>query len=227
VSRSKHTDPKTIRAQRRARSPRDKRGVGDLNLRRRLGLQWRKIGTAAVVRQPDANGNSPVRIIVHPPRAGFHHPAGKRHLLELLNAVGTIARYGLRTVELARSLGAGTASTPVFGRYCSPGRVILFEQPVPPWRFLGRLQETTVRRFERVGAIVTLSGHVGATLVHWPKETLRCFMLEDVFLHELGHHVLQHYKGKRSVRTARTRDHEAFANRFVEKHRSIVKAGGR
>jgi hypothetical protein len=168
-----------------------------------------------------------LRIIVHPPRAGFHHPAGKCDLLELLDAVGPIARYGLRSIELARSLGAGTSSTPLFGRYCSPGRVILFEQPVPPWRLLWRLQEINVRRFERAGAIVTPSGDVGVTLVDWPKETLRRFMLEDVFLHELGHHVLQHYKGKRAVRIARSRDHEAFASRFVEKHRSIVKADRR
>jgi hypothetical protein len=226
VSRSKHTDPRVIRALRRSRSPRDNRGVGDLSLRRRLGLQWKKIGPA-VIRQTDANGNFRMRIIVHPPRAGFHHPVSERDLLELLNAVGLIPRYGLRSIELARSLAAGTASTLVFGRYCSPGRVILFEQPVPPWRLSGRLQERIVRRFERAGAIVTLSRDVGATLVDWPEDTLRRFMLEDVLLHELGHHVLQHYKGKRLVRIARTRDHEAFASRFVEKHRFIVKADGR
>ena len=40
-------------------------------------------------------------------------------------------------------------------------------------------------------------------------------MLRDVLLHEIGHHVLQHGKGKRGVRIARTRDHEAFATRFA------------
>lgn len=226
MSRSKHTDPRAIRALRRTRSPRDKRGGGDLSLRRRLGLQWKKIGAAFVQRPTGLNGRFRLRIIVRSPRAGFHHPAGERDLLELLNAVGPIPRYGLRSIELARSLSAGTASTLVFGRYSSPGRVILFEQPVPPWRLSGRLQERIVRRFERAGAIVTPSGDVGATVVHWPEDTLRRFMLEGVLLHELGHHVLQHYKGKRSVRIARTRDHETFASRFVEKH-SRVKADGR
>jgi hypothetical protein len=225
VSRSKHTDPKTIRAMRRIRSPHDKRDVGDLSLRRKLGLQTKRIGAAFIQRSPDVNGHFRLRIIVRSPRTGFHHPAGERDLLELLNAIGPIPRYGLRSIELARSLA--TASTLVFGRYCSPGRVILFEQAVPPWRLPGLLTETIVRRFERVGALVTLLPDVRATLVHWPEGTLRRFMLQDVFLHELGHHVLQHYKGKRSVRIARTRDHEAFASCFVDKHRSIVKADGR
>jgi hypothetical protein len=212
---------------RRTRSPRDKRGTGDLSLRRRVGLQLKEIGAARIPRPGDLSDRSRVRIITRPPRAGFHHPAGERDLLELLNVVGPIPRYGLRSIELARSPAAGTGSTLVFGRYCSPGRVILFEQLVPPWRLSGLLPKTSVSRFERVGANVKLLADVRATLVHWPEDTLRRFMLEDVLLHELGHHVLQHYKGQRFVRIARTRDHEAFASRFVEKHRSIVKADGR
>jgi hypothetical protein len=227
VSRSKHTDPKAIRALRGTRSPRDKRGISDLSLRRKLGLQTRRIGVAFVRRPTDVNGHSCLRIIARSPRAGFHHPAGKRDLLELLDAVGPIARYGLRTVELAPSLAVAKASTLVFGRYCSPGRIILFAQRVPPWRLPGLLPETIVRRFERAGAIVTLLTDVNATLIDWPGNTLRRFMVEDIFLHELGHHVLQHYKGKRSVRIARTRDHEAFARRFVEKHLTMVNANRR
>ena len=53
----------------------------------------------------------------------------------------------------------------------------------------------------------------------WPGETLKEFMLLDVLLHEIGHHVLQHYKGKQRVRIARTRDHEAFASAFAERCR--------
>jgi hypothetical protein len=43
----------------------------------------------------------------------------------------------------------------------------------------------------------------------------------------LGHHVLQQYKGKRPVRIARTRDHEAAAERFASRQRSLLKAAGR
>src|SRR5262245_10830088 len=105
---------------RRIRSPRDKRDVGDLSLRRKLGLQTKRIGAAFIQRPKEVNGHSRLRIIVRSPRTGFHHPAGERDLLELLNAIGPIPRYGLRTIELAPSLATGTASTLVFGRYCSP-----------------------------------------------------------------------------------------------------------
>ena len=73
--------------------------------------------------------------------------------------------------------------------------------------------------------MLTRLAEVGATLVDWPKDTLRRFMQEKVLLHELGHHVLQHHKGKRPVRVARTRDHESFAARFTEKHRLALMKG--
>jgi hypothetical protein len=40
-------------------------------------------------------------------------------------------------------------------------------------------------------------------------------MLFDVLLHEIGHHLIQQYRGKRTARVARTRDHEACADRFA------------
>ncbi len=46
------------------------------------------------------------------------------------------------------------------------------------------------------------------------------FMIFEVFLHEVGHHILQHNMGKRTERIARTRDHEAFARRFAERYRA-------
>jgi hypothetical protein len=223
MSRSKHTDPKTIRALRRIRSPHDKRGVGDLSLRRSIGLQRKAAG---ILSEPNENGQSRLRIIVQPARPGFVHPVGKRDLVELLKTMGPISQYGLRTIELARTPVRASSSALTFGRYCAPGRIILFEQRLPPWRLPGYLQGTILRRFQRAGARVTILAEVGATFVDWPEETLRRFMLEDIFLHELGHHVLQQYRGKRSIRAARSRDHEAFADRFVEKHRSTVKDKG-
>jgi hypothetical protein len=228
MSRSKHTDPKRIRALRRIRGPRDKRNVGDLSLRRKIGLRRKNFGAELALQRSDPRGQPRLRIVVHSPGTGFHHPADKGELLELLNSIGTIGQYGLRCVELARSPATATTPIPmlVFGRYCAPGQIILFEQRLPPWRIPGMLKGGLVRRFQRAGAIVKLLADVNATLVDWPGNTLRRFMVEDVFLHELGHHVLQHYKGKRSVRIARTRDHEAFALRFVKKHSSIVKGNG-
>lgn len=253
MSRTKHTDPKTIRAARRIRALRDGRGVGDLSRRRELGREREEAGVTpdeskgmarhsvrAVGKSPNTSvtnrgaqrtdppyqkGWSKVRITVRTPRTGFHHPAGEQDVLEMLKAIGLVAFYGLRSVDFARSPTNGSISAPVFGRYCVPGRIILFEQPMPPWRLPGLVEDDVVRRFWRAGAVLTLLTDVGATLVDWPRDTLRRFMLEEVLLHELGHHVLQQHKGKRPVRIARTRDHEAFAARFAEKQRAALKKG--
>ena len=143
----------------------------------------------------------------------------------MLKAVGPAAFYGLRSIELARSPANASISAPVFGRYCAPGRIILFEQPLPPWRVSGLLKGDMARRLERAGAVLTRLTDVGATFVEWPEDALRRFMLEEVLLHELGHHVLQHHKGKRPKRVARTRDHEAFAARFADKQRAALMKG--
>jgi hypothetical protein len=50
---------------------------------------------------------------------------------------------------------------------------------------------------------------------------LRKFVLCDVLLHELGHHRLQHEKGKRLARIARTRDHEAYATRIARRYGAV------
>jgi hypothetical protein len=78
-------------------------------------------------------------------------------------------------------------------------------------------KEDDIRRFERAGALVSLLPGAATTLVNWPADTLQRFMLEEVLLHELGHHVLQHNKAKRRPRIARTRDHEAFASLFTKR----------
>jgi hypothetical protein len=108
---------------------------------------------------------------------------------------------------------------PTFGQLAVPGRILLYEQPMPPWRLPGTLSPDDAELFDRAGAVVTLQTDVGATVIDWPGNTLRRFMLFDVLLHEVGHHILQHHKGKRLERIARTRDHEAFAERFVERCR--------
>src|SRR6266540_6399903 len=215
MSRSKHTDRKAIRAARRLRAPGEGRGVGDLSQRRELGRNRKVAGYGVDGRKLEQNGQLRLRIVVRESRPGFHHPADKQDVLELLKAVGPVAFYGLRSIELARSPANASISTPVFGRYCVPGRIMLFEQPMPPWRLPGLLKGDVARRLERAGAAVTRLTDVGATLVHWPHAALRRFMLEEILLHELGHHVLQHHKGKRPVRVARTRDHESFAARFT------------
>jgi len=111
---------------------------------------------------------------------------------------------------------------PATGSYDVPGRIVLYEQPVPPWRMRGMIAPATACRLEKSGAVLTPLPEAGVTLVDWPADTLRRFMLDEVLIHEVGHHVLQHHKGKRPARIARTRDHEASAARFAEKQRAAL-----
>ena len=137
MSRSKHTDPKTIRASRRVRSPREGRGVGDLSRRRELGRIGKAVGAQVGSGEFLTTGQLRPRIIVRTSRPGFHHPAGKAAIWEILESVGPVAFYGLRFIELVRAPDNARTSVPLFGRYCVPGRIILYEQPMPPWRLSG------------------------------------------------------------------------------------------
>jgi hypothetical protein len=202
--------------------PKAGRGFGDLGQRRRVGSILKRLGLPSGEEQGARRSGIQPRIIVRPPRTGFHHPAGKKDVLSMLNVLGPLSRYGLRWVELRRAPANAPASALLFGRY-SPGRIVLFEQPTPPWRLAGLLSNAVATRLKRAGAVLTALTEAGATIVDWPRETLRRFMLEEVLLHELGHHVLQHHKGKRTVPIARTRDHESFARRFAEKQQAILK----
>src|SRR5207302_7119893 len=125
MSRSKHTDPKAIRAARRLRAPREGRGVGDLRRRRESGRNRKVAGAEPGGRKPEQNGQLRFRIVVRESRPGFHHPADKQDVLEMLKAVGPVAFYGLRSIELARS-PVNSSVMPGFGRYCVRVRIILF-----------------------------------------------------------------------------------------------------
>src|SRR5256885_10514710 len=67
MSRSKHTDPKEIRAARRLRAPREGRGAGDLSRRRELDPLARVGSSRAAIPQGQAAGegcaNSRPRIV--------------------------------------------------------------------------------------------------------------------------------------------------------------------
>ncbi len=194
-------------------------------MRRKLAQMLPELNGAAGLRRAGSHTIRP-RVILRKPNPGFHHPAGKGEIIRFLDSIGPIALYGLRSVELARvPLMTGRGSL-VFGRYEAPGRILLFEQAELPWRLPGILRPADTNRFKRFGATVTIQPAPQITAVEWPKDSLKRFMLEGVLLHELGHHVLQQYKGKRPVRTARTRDHEAAAERFASRQRALLSAAG-
>src|SRR6266481_5321423 len=134
MSRSKHTDPRLIRATRRIQGPLEPRSAGDLSRRRELGRMLKEL--EAILRHSDkANSrNLHLRIITRTPNSGFHHPVGKNEVLGFLKSLGPLAIYGLRIIELARSPVPTDVTSMVFGRYEVPGKILLYEQPESPWR---------------------------------------------------------------------------------------------
>src|SRR5262249_48803902 len=123
------TDPRSIRATRRLHAPFEPRGAKDLSLRRKLGQALKEIG-AEFVRSEGGESEQRLspKIVTRPARRGFFRPASKVHVLELLEAVGPVACYGLCTVEFVRRPHAGSTAVPIFGRYDVSGRILLFEQ---------------------------------------------------------------------------------------------------
>jgi hypothetical protein len=157
------------------------------------------------------------RIVHREPLPGHVHAVSKTEVEELLRALGPTAFYGLRIVELG---GPAPARGLVLGRFEAPGRIRIFGVPPPPWRLAALTEET--ERLLGAGARRARDEH-GALLLEWPGSTLRDFVLRHVLLHEIGHHLLQHHTGKRLVPIARTRDHEAFAERFARRARERLR----
>lgn len=148
------------------------------------------------------------------PPASFFHPATRADVLGLLRRAGTECTYGLRAVRLTVAPRAGGEGL-LFGRLIVPGVIVLYAQPVPPWTLPGRLPADARDRLLGAGAEISDAGGGTQTVVAWPGDTLRRFMLYDVLLHEIGHHVLQHERRAPAGRIVRTRDHEAFADQFA------------
>jgi hypothetical protein len=153
-----------------------------------------------------------VGVQVAPARPGFVHPASRRDIDELLEFFSPLAIYGLQSVELRQAVDAAACDRIVVARLQVPGRVVLYEQPRPPWVIPG-LSARSLARLRRAGAVVDVG--VTATRVQWPGETLPDFVLFDGLMHEIGHHLVQHHRGKRSIRVVRTADHERYADAFA------------
>lgn len=217
MSRSLHTRPLRVRAAARVSDPFAPRGREDARNERAAHRELRALGLvpvddlAVAARDPAA----PPRVIARPPRPDHLHPAAPADVEELLRRLGPTWFHGLRTIELRPGVPYAT----VFGRYSPVGRIVLFDVPAPPWRL--RLAPVAAERFGRAGAALANDG-CGGHEVTWPGDSLRRFVLLDVLLHELGHHLLQHHRGKRPARIARTRDHEAHADLLARRARELL-----
>ena len=174
MTRSLRSDPRRIRAVRRARFP--------------------------VVR-------------TRQPSAGRHHPASAADVREALWSFGEEAFYGIDAIELVPA-PVVSQSLPL-GRLIEPGRIVLYDQPLPPWRLGFDLPAEERSRLRAAGAGTDREG-----IVAWPGETLRRFMIAHVLAHEVGHHMLQHERRLRGEAAARSPDHEARAEVIARKLRA-------
>jgi hypothetical protein len=223
MSRSRHTDPPRVRAPRRVRAPYAGRGEGDARTARRLGRVLKELGVAArpaPVRAERAGAAPLPRIRVVRAAPGRAHAVTAGDVGGVLRQLGERYTYGLRSVELVPAPAHAAPGRLALGRLIVPGRILLYDQPEPPWRLPGLLGPEEQARLRAAGALVDLDEPGGWTGVAWPGTTLRDFVLFDVLVHELAHHALQQYTGKRGVRIARRRDHEAFARALVDRCRA-------
>lgn len=216
MSRSKHTRPDQIIAASRVRAPHEQRGKDDHTSFRRLARVLKESGIT--LESPDESDSvDPVlpRIVVKRPRQGHVHPARKADIIDILQFFGERCFYGIQSIKLLEGSASLAGENLLMGRLEVPGVIILYDQPVSPWFISGSIPATTRERLERAGATVEVSSDNIHSLVHWTDSDLKNFMLFEVLMHEIGHHLIQQYKGKRSDRVARTKDHEAFANMFA------------
>jgi len=165
------------------------------------------------------------RIHMQRPGPGADHPASQADVVGVLAFFGPECIYGIRSITLARAPGVVANRLP-FGRLIVPGRIVLFAQPASPLVVAGRLPHEAEARLIRAGARIERVANGAQTVVAWPAQSLRDFMLFDVLMHEIGHHLIQHHKGKRTARVARTKDHEAFADAFARRCRDRYAQAG-
>lgn len=176
VSKSLRTDPRPIRAGRRATFP---------------AVRARRAGR------------------------GRHHPASASDVRAALKTFGEEIYYGLKSVELVPAPPA-ERDLPL-GRLTGPGRIVLYDQAVSPWRLGFDLPASERARLLAAGA---RSGSNG--IVSWPGDSLKRFMLGYVLAHELGHHLLQHERRLRGERGARSTQHESRAETIATKLRALL-----
>lgn len=212
MSRTVHTRPKRLIAVARLDAPFKPRGFEDWRASdaRHRELRERGLAPSSIERNLSQHRTPHPRIIDRAAAPGTLHPATRADIADVLRFFGPQYTYGLRSIELRTR---PTNASLCLGRLLVPGRVILFAQPEVPWILPGSLSNRDADRLRRAGAIVTeLTGI--QTVVDWPDDTLRQFMLLDVLMHEVGHHMLQQHArvGRRTVRVARTGDHESYAD---------------
>lgn len=216
MSRTKHTRPRQILALTRMQAPYEPRGHGDRSDQRRIARGLKEVGIIPEVGDFDTHRAVPLpRISIKRPSQGYYHPVNRLDIEQVLHFFGPSCYYGLRSIELRSRPSTGLEDKLLMGSLLVPGRIIIYEQPASPWYVPRTLPSAQRTKLCSAGARIEAMNDGIGTMIWWPEETLRDFILFDVLMHEVGHHLIQQYKGKRRVRVVRTRDHEAFADHFA------------
>lgn len=157
----------------------------------------------------------PDRIPIYdlPLAAGFIRPYLSTDVRTALEAVPVPFLNGLRGVYLlgGRKRQLQTASSSLFRYGCYVrGSIFLHAFPTSLLRMAlgGAITPSQRREFEAVGAVVESAGR--STSVTFGDDSLRRFFLEDVLLHEVGHHV------DVDCMTRPNKDAERYAKWFVQ-----------
>lgn len=227
MARSKHTRPKSIIAADRTREPDGKRDDRDLSGERKLLRVLKELGLhnepnlnnceKSALRPNEVDGLP--RIRMQRPRSGFIHPARREDIRSILLYFGELSWYGVREICLAQSQASQEHDKLLFGGLSVPGKLLLYEQPKPPWFLSGKLPDDQLEAIKSAGGTVEVSSDGSRCKINWTDEALRDFMLFEVLMHEIGHHIIQHFKGKREAQVLRTKDHEASAHTFARRCR--------
>ncbi len=222
MARSKHTRPQSIIAADRVRDPSGKRGKDDLSGQRILARMFKELGLLTDLSKQPAEIESRCklpRIRVTRPRNGFIHPANKTQIQSVLRYFGELSWYGVNEICLVQSQLPQDADKLLLGGLSVPGKVLLYEQPKPPWFLSGKLPADQLRLIESAGGTVEVSSDGARCKINWTEDELANFMLFEVLMHEIGHHIVQHFKGKREAQVLRKKDHEALAETFARRCR--------
>ena len=141
----------------------------------------------------DRRGNTVFpRIIVRKPKLGDCHPLDRRMIAAAFEKLPLEYFYGLKQIELrARQ---GDIGKP-FGKYSYHSKTItLYSVPGKLWR-IKDISEGWIEALQRYHA--EIHGCEGGNVIEWGDSvSLSMFCLSTLF-HELGHHYLHQYKGKK------------------------------
>lgn len=200
------------------RAPYAPRGQGDRSDQHTLARSLKEQGiTAESTDGIDGNEQSTLwpRLRAQRPRPGYTYAVDLSDIRHVLSFFGERCFYGLRAIELVRGDDAAPETPFRLGRLIVPGRIVLYDHPPSPWILPGRLALHEEESLRQSGALIEVVGEGRHTIISWPGTTLHDFVLFDVLMHEIGHHLIQQYTGKYRARVMRTKDHEATATRFA------------